>query len=172
MPYLERVLKFATNVHKGQIRRGSKLPYIVHPMDVAKKVEQYFGDDDVQIAAALLHDVIEDCGVTYSELISEFGLPCADMVVSLTSDEDEINRIGKNNYLISKMIDMDDKTFEVKLCDRLSNVFDEPREKYVRNTLKMMIQLEQNRNKITSKQEIVMLKIRMVCLQFLTNLEG
>lgn len=169
MTYLERALDFATKAHEGQSRRGSMLPYIVHPMDVAKKVEQYFGADEVQLAAALLHDVVEDCGVTASELITEFGLPCTDMVIGLTSDEAEIKRISKNIYLIAKMSEMDDKTFEVKLCDRLSNVSDGPREKYVRNTLEMMIQLAQNRE-ISMKQEIVMLKIRMTCLQFITDL--
>jgi len=169
MTYLDRVLDFAHKAHEGQYRRNSKLPYIVHPIDVAKLVEKYFGDDEVQVASALLHDVVEDCGVTHFQLNIEFGLSVADMVADLSSNEDEIKRLGKNNYLISKMTDMDDKTFEVKLCDRLSNVSDKPREKYVRNTLDMMIQLTKERS-ITTKQENVMLKIRMVCLEFISNL--
>ena len=169
MTYLERVLDFATKAHEGQMRRGSKLPYIVHPIDVAKKVEQYFGTDETQIAAALLHDVVEDCEVSTAFLGTEFGPYCADMVEGLTSDEDEIKRLGKNTYLISKMSEMDDKIFEVKLCDRFSNVSDGPKEKYIRDTLEMMMQLEQNR-KITSRQEIVMLKIRIACLEFIAEL--
>jgi len=169
MRFIERALLFATKAHEGQIRRGSKLPYIVHPMDVAKRVEKHFGSDGVLMSVAFLHDTIEDCDVSHSDISREFGETIADMVQELTSDEKETKRLGKNTYLISEMSEMTDGAFEVKLCDRLSNISDEPKEKYVRNTLDMMIQLAQNRE-ITMKQEIVMLKIRMVCLQFLTNI--
>ena len=169
--YLERVLEFGTKAHEGQIRRGSKLPYIVHPIDVAKKVEKYFGSDEVLMASAFLHDTIEDCDISHSDISKEFGDTVADIVEELTSDEDEVKRLSKNTYLISKMSEMSKGAFEVKLCDRLSNISDKPREKYVRNTLEMMTQLQQNRE-ISTKQEIVMLEIRIVCLQFLRRLEA
>ena len=172
MRYLDKVLGFAFKAHEGQIRKGSKLPYIVHPMDVAKRVEVYFGSDEVLMAAAFLHDTIEDCGVSHSTINQEFGLSVADLVAELTSDEDEIKRLGKNTYLISEMSEMSQGAFSVKLCDRLSNISDLPRTKYVRDTLEMMIQLEEKREFITKEQEKVMREIRIVCLQFLVGLEG
>jgi len=171
MTYLEKVTLFATNAHEGQFRRGSKLPYIVHPLDVAKKVEKYFDCDEHQIAAAILHDTIEDCNITHEQISEKFGLPVADIVANLTSDNDEIKKVGKNVYLISKMTNMNDETFEIKLCDRLSNVEDIPKKKYVDDTLKMMSELKRNR-KITLKQKIIMIQIEIVCLQFLLGLKG
>ena len=54
-------LRLALRAHEGQYRKGSSTPYIAHPMSVAAMALQYGADDEVA-AAALLHDVVEDCG--------------------------------------------------------------------------------------------------------------
>jgi (p)ppGpp synthase/HD superfamily hydrolase len=64
MACFEDALAFAAKAHKGQLDK-SKRPYILHPMRVAMKVETA-GDEAMQVA--VLHDVIEDCGVTPQEL--------------------------------------------------------------------------------------------------------
>lgn len=53
-------LRFATYAHLGQVRKGTAIPYITHPVSVSALVAQYGGDED-QMIAGLLHDVIEDC---------------------------------------------------------------------------------------------------------------
>ena len=61
---IQKAAVFAAKAHEGMMRKGSKIPYIYHPMEVALIVAQMTDDPEV-IAAAYLHDVIEDAGVRY-----------------------------------------------------------------------------------------------------------
>ena len=61
---IDRAIEFATKAHEGQFRKGTKRPYIVHPIEVGDIVSTMTKDEEV-ISAAILHDTIEDCeGVT------------------------------------------------------------------------------------------------------------
>ncbi len=63
-----KAVTFATEAHKGQMRKRSTIPYIYHPLNLACHALSMNIEDDAVIAACLLHDVVEDCGVTYDEL--------------------------------------------------------------------------------------------------------
>ena len=69
---IEEAAAFAERVHRGTFRKGTTIPYIVHPMETAVIVSG-FTDEEEMIAAALLHDVVEDAGVTGEELEARFG---------------------------------------------------------------------------------------------------
>jgi (p)ppGpp synthase/HD superfamily hydrolase len=72
-PTIKQALYFSAETHDGQYRKGGKVPYIVHPVLVAMGVSQYTTDDDV-VAAALLHDVLEDCEqISLMDLKEKFG---------------------------------------------------------------------------------------------------
>lgn len=66
---VRKAAEFAAKAHEGALRKGSPIPYITHPMEVAMIVALMTEDQDL-IAAAYLHDVIEDAGVVYEELNS------------------------------------------------------------------------------------------------------
>lgn len=67
-----RAIAFATKAHEGQFRKGTKRPYIVHPLEVGEIVATLTFDEEI-ISAALLHDTIEDCqGITREVLAQEF----------------------------------------------------------------------------------------------------
>ena len=70
---LSKVISFAINKHKGQ-KRANGVPYIVHPLRVAELVKTHkkSSEIDVLVAAALLHDVLEDTYTSYLELIENF----------------------------------------------------------------------------------------------------
>ena len=76
---LEKATVFAMMKHEGQTRKGSLVPYIVHPIEVASVVQTMTKDENV-IAAALLHDTLEDTETTYEELVYNFGEVIADLV--------------------------------------------------------------------------------------------
>ena len=63
-----KAVTFATEAHKGQMRKRSTTPYIYHPLNLACHALSMNIKDDAIIAACLLHDVVEDCGVTYDRL--------------------------------------------------------------------------------------------------------
>lgn len=83
---INKAILFATEAHKGTVRKGSKLPYILHPLEAGVIVSSMTNDVNV-IAAAILHDVLEDTDVTYEELKREFGI-----VADYVSDESENKR--------------------------------------------------------------------------------
>ncbi len=70
---LSKAICFAADKHKGQVRKGTDIPYIVHPMEAAAIVATMTSDREL-IAAAVLHDTIEDCtGVDFDVLKTLFG---------------------------------------------------------------------------------------------------
>jgi (p)ppGpp synthase/HD superfamily hydrolase len=84
---IARALAKATEVHAGQLRNGSGgLPYIEHPRMVAATLAERGYPDEV-LAAALLHDVVEDSDTTVEDLRGEFGDDIADLVAALSDDE-------------------------------------------------------------------------------------
>ncbi len=77
---------FAVKAHQGELRKGSEIPYIYHPMAVALEVSLMTSDEDV-IAAAYLHDVLEDTPVTAEELGAVFGEHILGLVMDMSEDK-------------------------------------------------------------------------------------
>ena len=130
----EKALLFATHAHdnraskeENRFRKNGTTPYITHPIGVAKIVEQY-GGDEAQICAAKLHDVLEDCDVTFDELTEEFGEDIAGMVRDLTNtsklDAPELNRAARKARDNLKLEKITDRAKLVKLADIYYNVND------------------------------------------------
>lgn len=95
---------FATTAHAGvgQLRKYSGDPYIVHPIRVADLVASYGGSDDM-IAAAYLHDVVEDTDVDIDTIRDVFGDDIASIVCGLT----DVSKPGDGNRAVRKAIDRD-----------------------------------------------------------------
>lgn len=120
---ISKAYTFAKNAHMGQYRKYTNESYIVHPYEVAQLVREYTDDSNV-IAAALLHDTIEDCNVTYDDIKEDFGIRVADMVYMLTNDVNKINAMGKQEYMIKKLSLLDSNCLLIKLCDIYNNISD------------------------------------------------
>ena len=76
-----KAIEFSTKAHSGQCRKGTKIPYITHPLNVAKTLIQLECSEPV-IVAGILHDTLEDTRVTFDELLEIFGKEIADLVNS------------------------------------------------------------------------------------------
>ena len=81
---LDRAIIFAVNAHAGTERRGKGYPYIVHPLEAVEIVATMTSDQEL-LAAAALHDTVEDTDVTVEQIRSEFG----ERVASLVADESD-----------------------------------------------------------------------------------
>ena len=130
--------RFADEAHLGQLRKNG-LPYITHPIAVAGLCAQWKLDAQA-IMAALLHDAIEDCGISKSELIERFGAPVADLVDGLTKLEKlhfttrEENQAESFRKMLLAMA-RDVRVILIKLADRTHNMRtmgDMPRDKWGR----------------------------------------
>jgi (p)ppGpp synthase/HD superfamily hydrolase len=80
---LEEAILLATTAHRGQVDKAGA-PYILHPLRV-----MLAQTDDIRRIAAVLHDVVEDCGIAPDMVRSRFGDAVADAVAALTRNEDE-----------------------------------------------------------------------------------
>lgn len=86
MNVLEDAIAFATKAHEGQIRKLAETPYILHPLEVASIIATMTTDLET-MAAGVLHDTIEDCGVDPREIRSRFGPRVSALVQSETEDK-------------------------------------------------------------------------------------
>ena len=119
---LDEVLKFATKAHGDQKRKYTGDPYIVHPIAVAEIVKTV-PHTDAMIAAALLHDVVEDTPVTIEQIKDKFGSEVAELVGWLT----DISRPENGNRKTRKSLDRDHsanapaEAQTIKLADLIHN---------------------------------------------------
>jgi guanosine-3',5'-bis(diphosphate) 3'-pyrophosphohydrolase len=135
---VRQAYKFADEAHLGQIRNNGE-PYITHPIAVAARCAEWKLDAQA-LMAALLHDALEDCGVTKVELIERFGSPVAELVDGLTKlDKLQFNTREENQAeSFRKMLlamARDVRVILIKLADRSHNMrtlSDVPREKWAR----------------------------------------
>lgn len=120
---LNEAIEFATKAHEGQFRKGTKRPYIVHPIEVADIVTSMTQDQEV-ICAAVLHDTIEDCeGVTEEVLRKRFGERVANLVACESEDKTkswEERKSATIRHLRTAPRDVQ----MIGLADKLSNMRD------------------------------------------------
>ncbi len=129
---------FADAAHLGQ-KRSSGEPYITHPIAVAAQCAQWRLDAQA-LCAALLHDAMEDCGVTKTDLVQQFGTPVAELVDGLTKlDKLQFNtrEEGQAESFRKMLLAMarDVRVILIKLADRTHNMrtmSDMPRAKWGR----------------------------------------
>ena len=123
--FITRAFEFANELHKDQKRKSGE-PYINHCLSVTKILAQYQSAPDT-LAAGLLHDTMEDCGVTYQEIKTKFNEDVADIVQALTKIKNlpnvsaEETSASTHRKLILAMA-KDIRAVIVKLCDRLHNM--------------------------------------------------
>ena len=117
--------RFADEAHLGQYRASGE-PYITHPIAVAGLCAEWKLDAQA-IMAALMHDAMEDCGVSKIELIERFGAPVADLVDGLTkldklqfSTREESQAESFRKMLLAMARDV--RVILIKLADRLHNM--------------------------------------------------
>ena len=124
---IKKAYLIADDLHRGQ-KRNSGEPYIIHPLHVAYTVLEEMNLRDVNtIIASLLHDTIEDCGITEELIAKYFNQDVANLVVGVTKMKDldftsKEEKEDYNNYLLLKNILKDYRIIYIKLADRLHNM--------------------------------------------------
>ncbi len=122
---ISRAYEMARDAHQGQTRKSGE-PYVQHPVAVAKIVAE-LGLDDVTVSAALLHDAVEDTGVTLEDLTLAFGPDVAAIVDGVTKldrlkfDSKEAQQAATMRKMLVAMA-KDLRVLIIKLSDRLHNM--------------------------------------------------
>ena len=123
---LDRAIFFAVHAHAGTERRGKGYPYIVHPMEAVEIVATMTADQEL-LAAAALHDAVEDTEVTVEQIRAEFG----ERIASLVADESDVMPEGmteeaswhqRKQAAIDRLSSASHDAKIVALGDKLSNM--------------------------------------------------
>jgi len=154
---LKKAIAFAMEKHAGQVRRKSGLPYITHPIAVyatVKKFKESKNANHIQIAS-ILHDVVEDCGVTIAVIKDMFGPMVASIVAELTNDEDEKELLGKEEYMNRKLLSLSSYGLVIKLADIIDNFSDSPVGPLAERLVRNITHLVNNRELSRTHQKLV-----------------
>jgi (p)ppGpp synthase/HD superfamily hydrolase len=121
---IDEALVLAATAHREQVRKGSETPYFVHPVHVAMILLRHGFDEDLAIAG-ILHDTVEDTGVTIEEIAGRFGDEVARLVAGVTEKKVEGTekrpwRIRKQEQL-AHLATADKHVAALKAADALHN---------------------------------------------------
>lgn len=118
-----KALEFATEKHKDQLRKDGTTPYINHCLNVVQFLKDAGITDTDIIAAALLHDTIEDTNTTADELRKEFGDTITNIVLEC-SDDKSLSKKQRKDFQIKHVPFISDKAKQVKIADKIANMRD------------------------------------------------
>jgi len=119
-----RATQFAALKHRDQRRKDhAASPYIIHPVTVASELTQAGVTDPEVIAAALLHDTLEDTETVPAELTEVFGERVCSMVQELTDDKD-LPKQDRKRLQVEHAPHLSSGSALVKICDKIANVTD------------------------------------------------
>ncbi|SRR6056297_997673 len=154
---------FAEKKHEGQLRKFSKKPYIEHPIKVSEIIKENKKSHKINelLAAAFLHDTLENTNTNEEELKKNFGKLITFLVKELTSEKEIQNKIGKKEYLAKKMKKLSSWALVIKLADRLDNVSDlnncseKFRKKYSEETKFILAELNKKRKLSKTHKKLI-----------------
>ncbi len=118
----DEAAKFAIEAHSGTERRGKAYPYIIHPMEAASIVASITNDQEM-LAAAILHDTVEDTDVTLEQIRDRFGDRVASLVQHETAPiEETMSWRAKKTIQVEQLANASYDSKVVALGDKLSNM--------------------------------------------------
>ncbi len=118
---VRKALAVAASAHQGQVRKGSGRPYILHPVGVARLLRET-GCREVIVAAGLLHDTLEDTGLTLGELHDHFGEKVASIVAGCTEPEKSVPWEQRKRHTLKALQNAPLEVRLVTCADKLDNV--------------------------------------------------
>ena len=139
-PSVELARKYCMHYHKGQFRKGSNLPFYMHPIEVAGILDNYGYSDEITQCIAYLHDTVEDTEISTEEIQERFGYEVANGVFVLSKNTvnqeiinslnrtlpDEIGEMSLDQIYKSRLSFARRKVKRVKLADMIHNTQDLP----------------------------------------------
>jgi len=120
---LMEVIRFASEKHRFQHRKDGMTPYINHPIQVAHLLSSHGETDPVLLAAALLHDTIEDTDATAEDLKTKFGEEVLALVLEVTDDK-TLSRAERKRLQIEHAKHSSHRAKLLKLADKICNISD------------------------------------------------
>jgi len=130
---LQKAINYSALSHEGQRRKDkNKTPYVTHPYSVMLLADRYLNVDIVKkeniLISCLLHDVIEDCEISYDDLVKEFNVEIADTVENVSepkffgSQDNVLSWKERKDAYLAKLTVGNDEAVFVAVCDKIHNM--------------------------------------------------
>jgi len=114
-------IEFAAKAHSGQFRKGTNIPYIIHPIRVAKILIESRCPEDV-VVAGILHDTLEDTSVTVDDLREHFGDSVASIVASVSEPNKSDAWESRKKFVIEALKNAPTEVLLVACADHFDNI--------------------------------------------------
>ncbi len=118
---IDKAIQFAVVAHEGQYRKGTNIPYIVHPVSVGFLL-QSIGCDEEVIAAGILHDTVEDTNTELDDIEYEFGESVASLVLSVSEPDKTLTWEERKTHTIESLKQANEDTLVITLADKIHNL--------------------------------------------------
>lgn len=120
---ISKAIEYAATAHNGQLRKGSNIPYISHPITVMYYLIETWNCCDKLLTTAILHDVLENCDVNPKEIEEIFGKEILEGVLHLTEPDKKLSWKERKTHTLNKILnDMPDNILYVACADKLHNL--------------------------------------------------
>jgi (p)ppGpp synthase/HD superfamily hydrolase len=116
-----KAIEFTAKAHSGHSRKGTELPYIIHPLGVAKILIECDCPEHV-VVAGILHDTVEDTPVTLTEIKQIFGEDVADLVESASEPDKSDTWENRKNHTIGMVNTLSNEAIMLVFADKLDNI--------------------------------------------------
>ncbi|QOY88747.1 HD domain-containing protein [Paludibaculum fermentans] len=120
-PLIFFAIQFAAAAHSGQYRKGTNVPYLIHPMRAAATLLEA-GCPEKLAVAAILHDTVEDCFVTYQQIEALFGAEVADLVRGASEPEKAASWEQRKQHTIELLATAGEDLLLVAIADKIDNI--------------------------------------------------
>lgn len=121
MPDIFDAIEFAAHAHAGQFRKGTRIPYIIHPLSVARILIECDASQDVVIAA-VLHDVVEDTKVTLDAVRANFGDEVARLVQGMSEPNRRDTWENRKQHNLDYLETAPQDVLLIEIADKLDNI--------------------------------------------------
>lgn len=118
---LTNAIAYAVEMHRGGLRKGTDIPYIVHPLEVMQTLFE-MGADKKLMAAGVLHDTVEDTEATLEDIEERFGKEVADLVASHTEKDKSLPWRERKEIALAHLAKASEREKMLVLADKISNI--------------------------------------------------
>ena len=116
-----KAIEFATKAHSGLYRKGTKIPYITHPLNVAQILIEYECPESV-VTAGILHDTLEDTQATVDDIRDAFGYEVADLVNAVSEPNKSDTWENRKAHTIKHLKTASPEVLMISLADKMDNI--------------------------------------------------
>jgi len=116
-----KAIEFSTKAHTGLYRKGTKIPYITHPLNVAQILIEYECSESV-VTAGILHDTLEDTQATVDDIRDAFGYEVADLVNAVSEPNKSDTWENRKAHTIKHLKTASPEVLMISLADKMDNI--------------------------------------------------